>query len=285
MLHRVPVIGTTYYVDGGSLGDNDNSGRSWRTPFATLTYALTQAGDYDKIRVAPVADGYDEAVTIARAKQGLVIEGAGPRGSVFLVPSAVGATPLTNLADDVTLLNLGLETNGAGVGLVNYGRRFRAYESKFEGGATAAQLTMGTQAQIAADTYGDGSDVLLEDCELCWTGDALLLTASDYGALTQVRVRRCLLHNFTSEGVTSSGGSTHLRFRDLLVEECLFRDQEDGTQPSQYLNLNPGDDVGDGAYNTGGVVGNWFPVATASGLVVTATKLIRAGNHYTDGHD
>lgn len=282
-IHRVPVRGTNYHVNGAT-GVDTNTGLSWRSPYLTIAKAITVAGVNDKIRVAPKGsgNGYDETLTIPYASKGLVIEGVGPRGSVFVVPTAVGGKPLINHADDVTLLNLGLETNGAGFALENYGSRLRVLESKLEGGALAAHLTLGTAAQIAAATHGAGADILLEDCELAWVTDCLRLGPSDYGPVTQVRLRRCLLHGFTTDGVNvvlPAGGEAQHAFRDLWLEDCEFGNAEDGTEPTRYLDLDGHAD------NTGRVSGCRFPVVVASALVATGTKLVRSGNFYTNGHD
>ncbi len=284
MIHRVAVRGDTYHVSKAT-GSDDNSGLSWRTPFLTVAKGITAAGAYGKVRIAGVATGYDEALTIAKAKTGLVLEGVGPRGSAWIVPAAASATPLIVHADDVTLLNLGLQTNGAGTALEYYGARLRAYESKLEGGALCVKATKGTAAQIAALTHGDGSDALFEDCELAWSTDGVELAATDYGACTQQRFRRCLLHNLTGRGVKTSGNAqeTWLRYRDLWLEDCEFANLEDGTEPTYYLDLDPGD-FGV-SFNTGRVSSCRFPVAKASGKIVTAAKLVRSGNFYSDGHD
>ncbi len=282
MIHRVAVRGDTYHVSKAT-GNDDNSGLSWRTPFLTVAKGITTAGAYGKVRIAGVLAGYDETLTIPRAKTGLVLEGVGPRGAAWVAPSGVGAAPLVVLADDVTILNLGLQTNGAGTALEYSGARFRAYESKLEGGALCVKSTLGTNLQVIALTHGDGSDALFEDCELAWSTDGVLLAATDYGAKTTQRFRRCFLHNLSGRGFKSSGPSPEISFRNLQIEDCEFADAEDGTEPTFYLDLNPGD--AGASYNTGRVSGNRFPVATASGKIVTAAKLVRSGNFYTDGHD
>lgn len=266
--------GTSYFVDGEN-GSNNNDGTSWSVAKATITAAITAASAGDTIYIAP--GEYDEQVSIARAKSNLTLIGAGNRGSVYIAPTASNPTALTNAADDVTIVNVGCEGDGTGGGLVNTGARLRAYGCKIEGGTNALKTTLGTVAQINADTHGDGADCLFVDCELCWSTNGVQIAATDYGAVTQLRFRKCTFHDNTAADFEESGGSASIRYRDLDIGNCTFLRQEDGTEPTAYILLN--DDNG----NKGVVWGCHFPSAINGGKNLVSTGLIWTGNLHTGG--
>lgn len=220
---------------------------------------------------------YDEAVTVPRAKSNLTIVGLGGRGAAFVAPSTANADALTILADDVTVVNLGCDGDGTGSGVVNYGRRTRMHGCKVEGGANGLKATLGTVAQIAAGTHGKGDDCWYVDCEFAWNTNGVLIAASDYGAVTQLRFRECVFHDNSAADFEESGASADIRFRDLDVHGCAFRRQEDGTEPAKHLSLD--DDNG----NTGVVSGCYFPTALDGGRNLVSTGLVWAGNLHTGG--
>lgn len=270
------------FVDGTN-GSDGNNGTT--RPFATIQKAVDVIQDQYNSRgiifIAENADGYDEAVTIDRAEgSSIILFGNGGRGSVFIAPSTTNATALTNHTDDVTLVNVGCDGDGTGNGLTNTGSRFRAYGSKFETDTGAAiQMTLGTVAQEAAGTRGRGADCLFEDCETAWATDGVLLTCTDYGAVTQVYFRRCKHANHTNyfnESV-GSGGSAAVLFRNLEISDGVFDDPEDGTAPTAFILLN--DDNG----NTGIVTRNSFPSAINSGKNLVSTALHWVSNYHTGG--
>jgi len=250
-------------------------GENWESAFTTVQDAIDQASDYDTIHIAP--GEYDEAVTIARAKDNLTLIGEGGRGSVFIAPSTTNATALTQEADDVTIINVGCDGDGTGDGLLNRGRRFRAFASKIEGGTIGLRMTLGTDAQITALTHGKGDDCWIVDCEVCWNTKGVQLIATDYGAVTQARFRGCTFHDNTAADFEESGGSVDIRYRDLDIGACHFLRQEDGTEPTAYILLN--DDNG----NKGVVWGCTFPSALDGGKNLVSTGLIWAGNFHTGG--
>lgn len=267
----------TWYVNAGS-GAVAYSGKTETKPKTTIAAAILAASAGDKIKIWP--GEYNEAVTIPRAKSNLFLEVVGNRGSAFLEPSASNATALTIEADDVTVKGLGCAGNGTGGGLLNRGRRTRVIGSKIEGGAVALKLTLGTDAQITAGTHGKGDDLLIDDCEICWSTRGVQLVCTDYGALTQVRFRGCTFHDNTAADMAESvgsGGSAAVMFRDLDVGRCTFLRQEDGTEPTAYILLN-----GDNG-NKGVVWGCSFPSALAGGKNLVSTGLIWAGNLHTGG--
>lgn len=270
-------------------------------PVASLPRSLHGSGRYHFVRpgrealtraIAAVPEGttlyiapgeYEEAIVIPASKPNLTLIGMGGRGAVAIA-APEDATALTNHAQDVTLVNIGCESGdvdaAAPGGFLNTGRRMRAYGCKFEGGAYAFRAGMGSVAQIDAETQGKGDDCLLEDCELAWSDVGLLLAASDYGAVTQLRLRRCTFHNLVTHAdeIGAGGGVTaSIQYRDLEISECVFCANEDGAMPTKFLLLNDHND------NSGIVNRCVFPTAINGGLNLVSTKLFWVGNVHTGG--
>jgi hypothetical protein len=271
--------GATRFVDPEN-GDDDNLGKSWNEPKATLTDALLNSAADGIVFMAP--GEYDEAVVLSPALSNVTLVGIGGRGSAFIAPSAANADALTIKGDDVTLINVGAEGNGTGGGLVNYGRRTRGSGCKFEGGANAVKLSLGTVAQIAAETFGKGDDTLFEDCEIAWSTNGVKLIGSDYGAVTQAFFKRCYFHGLTAssfEEAHGAGGAVTLHYRGLLIDECTFGmgDEETDALPTKWLSLN------DDNANSGIVSRCVFPAAINSGKNLVSTALRWIGNVHTGG--
>lgn len=243
--------------------------------FRTLQAAINASRPGMSIYIAP--GQYNEAVTIPAGKSNISLIGVGGRGAAYIETETTNGVALTNHAADVTVMNLGLDGDGTGAGLINTGARFRAYGCKIEGDDIACQMTMGTVAQIAAGTKGKGSDCLLDDCEFAWATTGMLLTASDYGAVTQLRVRKSLFHNHSAASVEESGGTVSIRYRNLRIDECVFEQLEDGTIPTKFISLN--DDNG----NKGIVARCTFPTAINSGKNLVSTGLLWTSNFHTGG--
>lgn len=274
----MPVITGGVVIQGGTVIEGASSpfgAERYVNAGVTIQSVLDTAQAGDTVYIAP--GEYDEAVTVARAKSNLTIVGLGNRGAVVIAPSASNATALTVEADDVTLVNVGCDGDGTGSGLVNRGRRTRAYGCKVEGGPVGLKLTLGTVAQINAGTHGKGDDSLFVDCEFAWNTTGVELVASDYGAVTQARFRGCTFHDNSAADFEESGGSVDIRFRDLDVGGCVFLRQEDGSEPTKYFSLN--DDNG----NKGVVHGCTFPSALNGGRNLVSTGLIWTGNFHTGG--
>lgn len=264
------------FVHADAARGSDAARRSPNRAFATLQAAVNSASSGAAILVAPGA--YDETVTIPRSKSNLVLIGVGGRGGGFVEPSTEDAGGMVVHADDVTLVNLGVagEDTTSAVALTVTGARFRAINCKFEGGLTQLVLGPGTDAQITADTHGDGADAFFDDCEFCWGTNGVILKASDYGAVTQARFRRSKFYNLSAAAFEESGGTVSIRYRDLLIEDCVFMPNE-GVAPTKYISLN--DDNG----NDGLVVGCTFPTALNSGLNLVSTKLLWVANRHIAG--
>jgi len=251
--------------------------------YDTIQAAVNVANAKDVILIAPGA--YDETVTISRTgadgatlKQ-LTLIGVGGRGSVFIQPSTEDAGALVCHADDTTLVNVGCEAEDetSAAALTVTGARFRAVGCKLEGGLKQLILGPGTDAQITAGTRGNGADVLFDDCEFCWGTNGVVITASDFGAVTQARFRGCKFHNLTAAAFEETGGTASIRFRNLEITDCTFDDIEGGAAPTKYVSLN--DDNG----NDGIVANCRFPAAIDSGLNLVSTALHWVSNFHTGG--
>lgn len=277
------------FVDGDN-GADGYEGLNPDYPFATIQRAIDVAAslynDGVGIMVAPKRDasGYDETVTIARTLTGPVyIIGGGGRGATFIDPSTEDANGMIVHADDVTLVNVGIaaeDTTAGNESLIVTGSRFRAYGCKLEGGAIQALLGPGTVALEAAGTQGRGGDMLFEDCEFCWGTDGVWLQGTDFGGVTQVFFKHCLLHNLTGKHITEnvgSGGAAAVTFFNFLCHACTFMPLEDGTAPTNYIDLNA-----DNA-NTGVVSNCIFPTAIDSGKNLVSTAVLWTGNFHTGG--
>ena len=270
-------FGKTYYVDGTN-GANSKGGRTWDEALATVAAAVALLASGDRIVIAP--GEYDEAITIPRTLNNISLIGTGGRGAAFIAPSTAAAVAVTNHADDVTIDNVGLDGNTTGAGLINSGSRLRVYRSKLEGDDIACQMLVATIAQEAADTRGTAGDILFEDCEFAWATTGLLLTGSDYGAVTQMTLRGCRFHNHSAASIEEShgaGGGNTVHYRNLVIDSCVFDDAEDGTAPTKYVSLN------DDNANSGIVANCSFPTAINSGLNLVSTALHWVSNRHTGG--
>lgn len=278
-------FGRTLWVDQ-ARGSDGHSGTASDLAFDTIQAAVDAAIRGDNILIAP--GQYDETVTIGRtdaqgnALNNLTIIGLGGRGAAFIEPSTEDANGLVCHADDVSIFNLGIagEDETSAVALTVTGARFRAFSCKIEGGADQLVIGPGTDAQVTAGTRGTGADFLFQDCEFCWGTDGIVLTCTDYGAVTNGRFERCRFHNLTAKHVTEavgSGGSASVAFRNITIVDCDFDNLEDGTAPTNYIDLN-----GDNA-NTGIVTRCSFPTAINSGLNLVSTAVHWVSNFHTGG--
>lgn len=222
---------------------------------------------------------YEEAITIPATKDNLTIVGLGGRGAVSIVAPDDGVA-LTNHGRDVTLVNVGLEGEGTGGGLINTGRRFRAIGCKIEGGTDALVQGPGTVALINNGTKDKGDDCLFEDCEFAYATNGVVLLCSDYGACGQNRFRGCTFHNLATAHVAErvgSGGSAAVGYRDIEFTDCVFMGDEAGAMPTKFFDLN------DNNANTGQVSHCVFPTALNSGLSLVSTKMLWVANYHPAG--
>jgi hypothetical protein len=277
-------FGTKWYVNGTSGSDTANNGTSAGTAFKTIQKAVNSYHAGDTITVSP--GSYNETVTIARPSGGeavLTIIGYGPAGSIAIAPSTTDAGALINHADDVTIINVGLAANGTGTSLVNTGARLRLYDSKLEnddGTGYCAQFTLGTIAQRTAHTRGGGADCRIQGCELAWAANGILVTCTDYGAVTELAIVDNYFHDLDTKHIsesTGSGGAAGVMFNSLLISGNTFSRDEAGTEPTDYIILNGANT------NTGLVTQNSFSTALAGGKNLVSTALIWSGNLMTGG--
>lgn len=245
-----------------TTGLDANDGKSWATPKLTVQAAINAAAAGDVIYVGP--GSYAEKVTINKAK--LMLVGVGGKGAVAIAPA--GANDVAILVDgeeDITLYNVGGEGKGTGGGLhikaTAKTRRFRAYDCKFEGGAFGCKIE-----STGADPLSVG-DTIFQDCEFTWCTDAVLITVTGGGdPVTETRFYRCWFHDFTGVGIKVLTVAT----KNLWVEDCFFGDQQDGSQPTDFV-------LADVAGTTGFFAGNKFATPTNAAAVLT----IAAGVHWS----
>jgi hypothetical protein len=221
----IPTLGKHRIVDATPT-DELRMNELWY-PTITLAVAAAQAGD--TILIAP--GSYVESVTITTSNISLV--GCGNRGDVSVVPSVANATAIkvqgtATRTAGVTLINVGAETNGTGIGFHVLGntRRIRAYGCKFEGGTDAMKLE--------SDATGSVGDTRFVDCEICWATNGVHLTASGGGdPVTQTLFQGCLLHNLVTDCIKN----VTVHSTNLWIDSNIFDNQEDGTQPTQFLDI------------------------------------------------
>lgn len=250
-----PYARNNWYVGGGALPAPLYANKRADTIQDMLDAML----DGDIGFIGP--GSYNEAVVWPIGLDRITLIGGGNRGDVAIAPSAANGIALViegtaTRTQGNTLVNIGLEGKGTGGGLHVKGniRRLRFYNSKFEGGAFAAKLESNATGAIG--------DTIIEDCELAWCTTALHLLASGGGdPVTQTYLRNSLLHNFTADGVLTSGTFA----ADLWIVKNIFARVEAGTEPTQYLDI---DDAG----TTGFVAENSFatPTNTTGKLAIAA---------------
>lgn len=217
----------------------------------------TEAGRGDVIYIF---GSIDEAVTVPRTTSNLTIIGGNTKQSSAIAPSTASAVALTVDADDVTLINLDIASGtSAANAFRGTGSRIRAIGCKFEGADTSGNAFgygPGSVAQVNAGTAGHGGDLQLIDCEFAWTFNGISFIASDYGAATQLLIKNALFHNNSNTCLIGTPGAFGIgSVRNLNVVDSVFDNMEDGTAPSDFVNVNT-------AFDTGTFSGNRFALAT-----------------------
>lgn len=181
----------------------------------------------------------------------------GGRGAAFIEPQTVGQAGLQVLADDVTLINVGVASEATGAHSLKIGSsavdvaRFRAFRCKIEGNEAA-----NPGGQLVLQGTGD---VLFDDCEFCWGVNGIIGDANLNGFPTQTRIRRSFFHNLTTVHVGIAAAD---HFVDLWLEDNVFARDEAGTAPTDFILLS------DNA-NTGLITGNKFANPTNEAAVIT----------------
>src|SRR3990167_6469860 len=190
-----PFARKVYFV-----GDNaPQFGQQMSTIAAAINIMLSG----DVLILGPQAHA-EGNLSIPATKTNLTFIGAGNRGACFIEPAAAGYEGLEVLADDFTLINVGVAGGSTSDYALKIGEnvhRFRAYGCKFEG--------------------PDGSCILF--------GSAL------NNFPTQIFIRNCKFHNFTAVGVglQALGG-----VGDLELTDSVFGKQEDGTAPTDFIKVD-----------------------------------------------
>lgn len=211
------------------------------------------------------AGAYYETLTVNKSI-GLV--GLGGRGSAAIGGVAAGAEGVKVTADDVTMVNVGVFANASADYALNLNAvsRFRAYGCKFEGPDGTVVLLDGSATDQCAD-------ILFEDCEFAWGGSGVIFDNSDYGYPTQIFFRHCRFHNLTAAALAEAAGGG---VNDIHMEDCIFGNLEDGSNPTKFINLV-------GSSNSGIVTRCSFPVAINSGLNLVDTGIVWSSNFHTGG--
>lgn len=236
----IMTSGITYCV--AKDGADTNSGLSWDSALLTIQAAVDKVVAYNGDRILVGPGSYDETVTVSMDQAGLVIVGCGNRGEVAIATETANAEAMLVRGDDVTLINIGVGADsGADYALKFTGDRFRAFGCKFEGADTAGYAVwaqVGTAAQKTAGTDGTASDFLFDDCEFAWTDSGFICASSDYGATTQGVIRNSRFHNCTTVEIGELDTGAIGAVRNLLVDGCSFELAEDGTAPTDFIDLN-----------------------------------------------
>lgn len=223
---------------------------------ASVLNGLMLSGDV--LHLGPQA--YEEGnLVIPAGVDNITIIGHGPRGSCFIEAQTVGDEGLQVLSDGVTLINVGVAGEETGDYSLKIGSatvspaRFRAYGCKLENAVRAVHL------------HGCG-DTILDDCEICWTTNGIILQSNNDGFVTQLRIQNCLLHNYVTVGVGEAAAAQQVN--DLWLVDNVFGRQEDGTAGTDDILLSDN-------LNTGFITGNRFPRATnGTGFITIGTGLI-----------
>lgn len=247
-----------WYLTGGALSVPTNVGRqvgTWEDLIDNM-----QPGDVANIGPGFYAEGN---LVIPESLTNVTFRGMGNRGAMGIEASITTDEGLTVLADDVTLINIGVAGGDTADYSLQIGNvdispaRFRAYGCKFENSLIAVRL------------YGAG-DVILDDCEICWTPKGIVLRSNNLGFNTQIKIQNCLFHNFDDFGVGQHAAAQQVNNLWLLNNQM---DQlEDGTEPTDFILL------ADNA-NTGLIAGNQFAIATnASAKLTIGTGLMWGPN-------
>lgn len=266
--------GSAWYVNPSTGSDGNNDGKSLQTAFDTLTYALTKVSAGDVIFLAP--GQYDESalIVVPIALNNLTIVGLGGRGAAYIEPSTEDQSGLEWRANDGTLINVGVagEDETSAFALKVFGKRFRAYGCKFEGGLNQVIIGPATIAQQDAGTHEDAADGLFEDCEICWGTNGIVVTSSDYGACTQLRIKNCYFHNLTGDQLDENDAGVIGAGRNVIVEGCIFGNDESNAAPTKYVDA-------DSAGYTGALIGNKFVTTVhAASLIALAAGVLYVGN-------
>jgi len=204
---------------------------------------------------------YDENLTLSTS--GIALVGVGTRGSARITGLATNGTALTidgtaATVNDVLLVNLTLAGRGTGSGLHVEGstRRISAHACHFDGGDTGVGALL--------ESAGAGVSVVdtrFIDCQFQQAPTGLsLIGTGGANPVSRTRLEHCAFKHISTVCVVAEFT------RSLEIIDCVFGAQEDGTEPTDYLDI----DVTD---TTGLVSGCRFATATSA----SATLNIASG--------
>lgn len=229
---------------------------------ATVAAALADVVTNDIILLGPKA--FQEGnLSLAAGKNNITIIGMGNYGACRIEPTAAGDEGLNVLADDCTIINVGIKGNATGDYALKVGSssvtplRFRAYQSAFYG-PTGANPAGAVVLQGALDSY-------FEECEFRDNSNALLFADSGANLNTRCRITRCLFHSSTT--VFVSVISTGI-VKNLWLLDNYFGASDAGVIPTDFIVLS------DNA-NKGFITGNRFQNASnATGVITIGSGMI-----------
>lgn len=241
-----------------------------RVPSGTTIQSVVDVAEAGDIIAIEPGD-YDEQLSIVT--DNLTLIGLGARGAISIAPSAANGVAITidgtgagGRVEEVALINVGGEGNGTGGGLYVKGniRRFRAYGCKLEGGAYGCKLE-----STGADPLTIG-DVILTDCEFCWTEQGVVFDITGAGdPLTQLYFRDCWFHDCSESGMAAEADA---QLNGIWVKDCMFNDDQSGVAPTgHYIDLNV-------AGSFGIVTGCRFELATNSNKNRVAAGIMWVAN-------
>jgi len=187
-----PVRGDIWFVDKGRT--TSGNGKSWERAFLTITEAVTAAGNYDIILVAP--GFYTEVATqVLTAAQhvGLKIIGLNSSGKTrgpcaMKGPSGGVTTPIITISEncnDVEISNIGFIATGAGKAIQlgdsasGYVWRTHIHNCGFFGDdvGTYAVGNYGITTAPAGGAFPDVAETVVENCHFyAWKAGAAIAT-------------------------------------------------------------------------------------------------------------
>lgn len=257
------------FVDSTN-GSDENDGKTWTTAFETINKAIEDITAYDGSVIFLSEGNYDEVIEFSSDCAGLTVIGFGNIGDVTINKADGSSGYVKVRGNDITFININFST--AISGDVDYsvkitGDRFSAFGCQFENTNNeniALLLEPANLASQTAGTDGSASQAIIENCTFCWCDYGIVFKTyytSGEGdpslALTQEWIKNCRFHNVVESCIY--GDDTHNvgSVRNLIVENCVFDNLEDGTEPDTYIELDTGT-----VEQTGIITNNKFATAT-----------------------